>query len=117
MTVSESSMLKNLAASVLGSTIPLQHSTRLVTVSPNMKVNCVYYFNIISSELHILSEYLKIKKNVTDEGSAQHVYEVTGCKPGCTMPRYGAKIKEKVTWSNVSSVSQNYVLFQEEQVI
>ena len=57
-----------------------------------------------------LSEYLKIKKNITDEGSAQHVYEVTGCKMGCTMPKYSATIREKIRYNNVSSISEDQVL-------
>ena len=66
--------------------------------------------------MYFLSEYLKIKKNITDEGSAKHVYEVTGCKPGCTMPKYRATVREKVRYNNVSAISADHALFQEDQV-
>ena len=110
-TVSENFISKKSAASVLGSTDPLGQPTHFARIVLSMKVFFSMYFKYhFKLTVFFLSEYLKIKKNITDEGSAQHVYEVTGCKMGCTMPKYSATIREKIRYNNVSSISEDQVL-------
>ena len=63
------------------------------------------------NDLHAanLTEYQRLKLNVTDEGGEKHVYEVTGCKSGCNMKKYAATVKEKMRVRNASGVSDNTV--------
>ena len=55
------------------------------------------------------SEYLRIKKNITDEGSEKHVNDITGCKPGCNMFKYKTTLKEKL---RILSTEHDQVLIQ-----
>ena len=65
------------------------------------------------NDLHAanLTEYQRLKLNVTDEGGEKHVYEVTGCKSGCNMKKYAATVKEKMRVRNASEISDNKVFY------
>ena len=71
------------------------------------------YFNHFCAALIHLTEYQRIKAKVTDEGGEKHVYDVTGCKSGCTIKKYAATVKEKMRKRNVSAIADNQVFIKE----
>ena len=105
-------MPKVSAASVLGSATP--HLLIInVGVTCSMKVFILsFYFNQFCAALIHLTEYQRIKAKVTDEGGEKHVYDVTGCKSGCTIKKYAATVKEKMRFRNRSATSDNQVCLE-----
>ena len=71
-----------------------------------------FYFNQFCAALIHLTEYQRIKAKVTDEGGEKHVYDVTGCKSGCTIKKYAATVKEKMRVRNASGISDNKVFLE-----
>ena len=96
MTASENSMSNKWAASAHGNLALLWQTTQYVITFLNMRVIVssfiIYHFKYSRG----FSEYLTIKKNITDEGSEKHVNDITGCKPGCNMFKYKTTLKERL---------------------